>query len=254
MPHRLQATELNGLRTVTSVSIRVDAYHQIGYGHLKRCLVLGDALSTIGANVSLVLAGDVQAKELVNSKGFACTAPSDGADFARQSATLGDDFPGDVSLVVTDLAHGVALRDGPGLAAYLEALNRRHRHVAIDGSGEMSLRHVIPGLACDMLVSPYVGESRSAKSVSYEELLGTGYFILGREYSTDGARDIRETASRILVTCGGSDPTFVTDDVITALRLCTESSLDIRVIIGPGFKADYCERLRASADDAAEEP
>lgn len=233
---------------MTSVSIRVDAHHQIGYGHLKRCLVLGDALTANGTDVSFVLAGDDQAKELVGSREFACTSPVDETAFARQAATLDDDIPKEASLIVTDIAHGVALRNGPDLATYLAALNRRYQHVAIDGSGELSLRRIIPDLACDLLVSPYVGETRSAKPVPYEELLGTGYFILGQEYLADGARDIRTAANRILVTCGGSDPTMVTDDIMSALHLCTGSELDIKVVIGPGFKPDYCERLRASVN------
>ena len=233
---------------MTRVAIRVDAHHQIGYGHLKRCLVLGKAFQANDVEVSFLLAGDDLAKELAITEGFPCKVVPGEANFSKQAETLVDDIPDGVSMIVTDIAHPLALKDSEDLEAYFETIQKRYKHVAIDGSGEVSLRQGLLTVACDVLVSPYVGETEAEKLVPYDELLGADYFILGEEYSADHARDIRPAANRVLVTSGGSDPIFVTADVLSALALCTDDILDVKVIIGPGFKCDYVEGLRTLAN------
>ena len=57
------------------VAIRADAAAAIGWGHVKRCLALAQALRAWGADVRFFsAASDVDAASLVAAEGFACTA------------------------------------------------------------------------------------------------------------------------------------------------------------------------------------
>jgi UDP-2,4-diacetamido-2,4,6-trideoxy-beta-L-altropyranose hydrolase len=66
-------------------------------------------------------------------------------------------------------------------------------------------------------------------------LLGTRYVLLRREFLKyqDMRRQIPDRAKNILITIGGADPGNVTLKVIQALNLLNESSITVRVIIGP---------------------
>lgn len=233
---------------MTDVCIRVDAYHQIGYGHLKRCLTLAEELWANDINVTFLVNGDKIAGDLVLSKNFACTPISEVASFKQQAETLVNNVPSSASVVITDIVHGASLKDSVGLEMYLKAISQQFRHVAIDGVGEVSLRHAFTTPACDILVSPYIGEVPASQPVPYRELLGPEYFVLDNIYTSRGDRNIRPDANRVLVTCGGSDPSYVTADVLSALALCSDDRLDVRVVIGPGFSTDYSQRLHEIAN------
>jgi len=68
-------------------------------------------------------------------------------------------------------------------------------------------------------------------------LLGPAYFIFRQEFieAAKGSREIRKDARNILVTMGGSDLLNLTIKVAKALNRLNVTSLNLRIIIGPGF-------------------
>ena len=74
------------------------------------------------------------------------------------------------------------------------------------------------------------------------------YVPLGMAYASSPVRSIRQQADRILVTCGGSDPFEVTAKVLTGLAEIHDRTLDIRLVVGPGFARAYLSSLATMAE------
>jgi len=228
---------------MTNVSIRVDADNQIGYGHLKRCLTLAETLRKKGQMVSFIVKGDRVVENMVQSKNFECKLLPNLLTLKEEAEKIYKNFPSSISTFVSDIAHPNTLKDAKNLELYLHEINKSFKHVLFDGSGKISFRKSLLNLNCDLLVSPYVGEIKLKTKVSYKELLGTKYFILGKEYNLKKKRLIKSEANNILVTCGGSDPKLITANILKALGLCKDSRINIRVIIGPGYNKNYVKNL-----------
>ncbi len=66
-------------------------------------------------------------------------------------------------------------------------------------------------------------------------LVGTQFVLLRQEFLkwTDWKREIPDTAGKILVTMGGSDPDNVTLKVIRALSNLDASELEVKIVAGP---------------------
>jgi UDP-2,4-diacetamido-2,4,6-trideoxy-beta-L-altropyranose hydrolase len=95
-------------------------------------------------------------------------------------------------------------------------------------------------LACydtDILLNQNLGAERLEYNCNADAtlLLGSEYALLRREFVVWRSRlhTVPETAGKILVTLGGSDPDNVTLKVIHALRLLEIARLQIRVVAGP---------------------
>ena len=101
---------------------------------------------------------------------------------------------------------------------------------------------------CNILVSPYVGEQKSKQDVKYTELLGVEYFVLDTPYMYSSKKKIRKFANRVLITCGGSDPTSVSVRILNALNLSTKRTLDVKVIVGSGFSSELNKSIIKLSD------
>jgi len=209
------------------ICMRVDAYPDTGYGHLKRCLVIADSLRERGEVVFFLLGGDPPAAREVQKEGFELRQVSRRMSFSNEANTLDPHDFENVSITILDLAHGSALKDCRGFALYAKEINQRTFTVLIDSFGEQSLRANVSELVCDVLVSPYIGERKSKRQTTYTELLGVDYFVLDKSYLNYRKKEINELAAKVLITCGGSDPTSVSRKILNALKSSVIRRLDI---------------------------
>ncbi len=230
--------------------MRVDAYPDVGYGHLKRCLVIAGYLRERGESVYFILGGDAVAAREIRNSGFECHELAGDIGFSAQAQEL-DTWSLEADLfAILDLAHCRAIRDSQGFALYSKAFKQRCFTVLIDSFGVQSLRDNVSELSCNILLSPYCGERKSRHQIDYTELLGVDYFVLDEPYIVRGDREIRQDASRVLVTCGGSDPTAVSVRILNALNQTDKRKLDVKLVVGPGFPEDLVDRLSELSDSS----
>ncbi len=228
---------------MSEVCIRVDAYPEIGYGHLKRCLVIAKCFYERGEEVCFILVGDSVAAAEIKRAGFDLIKTSKKTSFSKQINNIEVyDFK-NTGMTIVDIAHSRAIQDSENLALYLEELTKKSFTVLIDSFGVQSIRENIPKLFCNILVSPYVGEQKSTKKTSYTELLGVDYFVLDVAYQNYRKKSISKLANRILITCGGSDPSSISSKILYALNSDEKRNFDIKVIVGSGFSSELNEIL-----------
>lgn len=230
--------------------MRVDANREIGYGHLKRCLVIADCLRQRGESVYFILGGDAVAAREVRDSGFECYELDISTRFSAQATELDNYSLETDRFAILDLAHCRAIEDSQGFALYSKAFKQKCFTVLIDAFGVQSLRENVPELCCNILASPYCGEQESRHPIRYVELLGVYYYVIDTPYITRGDREIRQHASRVLVTCGGSDPMAISARILNALNLTEKRKLSVKLVVGPGFPEDLVDRLAELSDSS----
>ena len=209
------------------------AGNELGYGHLNRCLSLAGHASKRGCPISFLLFGDADASARVSCAGFECLLKPI-IDLGAQLVEALPDYTNVADVAITDFSHQDIF---PNLKAIHQILNaicsQIERVVIIDALGSQSIANKMSGMPIDILVAPYVG-AKTPTNTSYRILKGPSYALLGLAYSDINERVIRHTAERILVSCGGSDPTNLTTLVLDGINQISRS-LDVRVIVGPLF-------------------
>lgn len=110
--------------------------------------------------------------------------------------------------------------------------------IFIDGAQSDSVReHCIwnhGSLGITTLLRPYSGET-SSREKELQILGGSEFAILSKEYQGLPKRTNALKVSRLLITCGGSDPTNITERTLEALTLIKDIRLAVKVIIGRNF-------------------
>jgi UDP-2,4-diacetamido-2,4,6-trideoxy-beta-L-altropyranose hydrolase len=208
--------------------IRADASPRIGIGHVMRCLALGQAWQAQGGVVVLALASAPrEIEERLDAEGFArrrLAGQAGHAEDARETAALARSCS--ASCVVLDGYHF----DGD----YRRAL----------GSLDARLLLVVDGVpadtgGADFVLDQNLGASQPGSMPEDSRtrfLFGPRYALLRREFWRwrGWKRPIAQTARRLLVTLGGSDPDNLTLRVLRALRALPESAeLEVRIVAGP---------------------
>ena len=228
-----------------NVAIRCDASHEIGTGHVMRCLTLADQLRDKGGEVTFICrehSGNIN--DVIEKHGFSVhrlpfiDTPSDKdfrSEYARWLAAP----------VETD-----ALETG----AWLKDRNRSIDllvvdHYALGAEWEIAVRPlvsrilVIDDLAdrrhdCDLLLD----QNRLASSdkcydglvpAHCRNLIGPGYALLRPEFVRMRAESgqLRD-ARRLFLFFGGSDPTDETGKALRALTMLTDYELTADVVVG----------------------
>jgi UDP-2,4-diacetamido-2,4,6-trideoxy-beta-L-altropyranose hydrolase len=221
----------------------VDAGMRAGMGHLRRCLILANEARKRQMPVEFLLYGDSGAAKHVIGEGFSCKHRE---AISLQSQLKDSSIPvsGQGVGMVMDCLTADNLADPEALSVYLEFWHERvEKLLFIDGGMPMALRSVINTPRIDLLVAPYVGE-QPVLNADYKSLCGSAYYPLAKSFASTVFSDVPETASRILVTCGGSDISNLTPLVLQGLEMVGQN-LEIRVVTGPLFRDSLICELRA---------
>jgi UDP-2,4-diacetamido-2,4,6-trideoxy-beta-L-altropyranose hydrolase len=210
------------------VLIRADASSRIGTGHVMRCLALAQACQERGATVRFLCA-EVPAPLETRLSG----------EGVRVTRLAGDPDP------EHDLAQTIAL--ARGMAADWLVLDGYHfgsaYQEAIKRAGLSLLFLDDYGHADDYCADLVLNQNISAEASLYSQrkpgtrlLLGTRFCLLRREFWPwrGWKRAMTDSADKVLVTMGGSDPGDMTLLIVRELMALNDPRLAVRIVAGPG--------------------
>ena len=224
-----------------SALFRVDGSHRLGVGHIMRCLAFAQGLGETDVRPVFVIRDyEPKVAELIQHYGHPVETIVKDSSFEEDARlTVGIASRYDVKLILTDLSNEDTLANLEEYSRYLKTLKGTDKFVvAIDGLGEDCISTKIP-FPCDIVVIPYYGAENGAYKLhsGTKSLLGPAYFIFRKEFIEAAGvnRVIRKDAQNILVTIGGSDPLNLTLVAAKALNRLKVTSLNLRLVIGPGF-------------------
>ena len=218
--------------------VRADANPAMGSGHVMRCLALAQAWGGRG--------GPVWFLSRCNNATLQQRIQAAGAEFLSLSpdASVHLDIQSTLTLLAELKAAYVVLDGYDFDSDYQRAVRAGGcRLLVIDDT--VRLTHY----DADILLNQNLGAAQLKYDCNSDAvvLLGPEYALLRREFIFWRSRlhTVPETARKILVTLGGSDPDNVTLNVIRALRRLEITRLQIRVVAGPANP--HIEELRDAA-------
>jgi len=233
-----------------NVVFRTDASHEIGTGHVMRCLTLADALRSLGAKCKFICRShEGNLLELIGQRGYPVfplkqsTSTVTRSDQMNYANWLGTDWQ--IDAVQSLRAIGDAPVDWIIVDHY--AIDSRWEKILISKSKRLL---VIDDLAnrshvCNVLIDQNLYEnlgSRYDGKVPQDCvcLLGPKYAILRPEFNHHRQRSldrrITPKLENLLIFLGGSDPNNETTKVVQGVIAARKKWKSIDVVIGTGFQ------------------
>ena len=223
--------------------IRADSTTRMGTGHIMRCIALGQHAKRQGDKI--VFLSHCQSDKLrrrIIDEGFKFIPIKkpypDPGDFEKTISELSAD--GLQNWIVVDGYH------------FSETYQKKiraagHKLLMIDDMVNHARYHA------NILMNQNIHAPGLEYRVGPEtiQLLGSKYVLLRQEFlrCRDVQKKVPVRAARILVTLGGADSDNTTLEVIKALKLLNESSLAVKIIVGPANP--YISSLQKELDQAA---
>ena len=217
------------MRERKSLLVRADASTQIGAGHVMRCLALSKAWQCSGGDVTFacaeVLPALRQRLQQENFEVLAIEAEPGGGQDAQRTGELAKQLRSE--WVVVD-----GYRFGPDY--YRRLRGSGLRSLAIDDDGRFD----------DYCADVVLNQNASASQAMYKSrqpytklMLGSSFVLLRPEFTrAPGGRKIPEIAQNLLITMGATDPENVTLKVVQALVEMRSDKVEIRVVLGSGYR------------------
>ena len=219
------------------------ANNAIGYGHLNRCLSLATHWQQRKADIHFLLFGNATARVKLDAAGFSSTLFTEGS---LSEVTWSGSGVGNADVTVVDIFYSGLLSQHQPHLLFSGYRKLSKILIAIDALGEETIVRRFPDLDADFVVSPYVAFNSKFQKARWKLLEGSSYAILAPEYANLPMRQQRLNARRVLVSCGGSDPNDFTLNVLRGLDEIIHQ-LEIRVVIGPMFKASLRVKVEYQA-------
>ena len=214
-----------------------DADGRVGWGHLRRCLAIADALPRDIEPVFALGPYSMDAAEKLSAGGRRAFA---GDDPLRAISDRAGAAP---AVVVADPAHPPWLSQPDRLRRRLENLRAHGTRIAlIDGLAPLDLC-ITGGWPLALYISPYCGADAPPDMPAVRTLCGPAYAVVPRQQPRMANS---EGPLRLLVTLGGADPNATTLKALDALDTLESHDLSVRVILGPSF----CPALRLRIREA----
>ena len=202
------------------VVFRTGGSKQIGFGHLRRCLSLAEALRRLGTDCFFLLDEDPVCIRQLTAAGFEATHIQPEEDLPRTveqcrrwkaRAIVADSY-------ALDTAYLAGLREAKAVVAVVNDLADRELPVDLVVNGSMN---------ADRLAY------RAGKTTRF--LLGPQYILLRSEFAEEPKRTIAERVRQVLVTVGGGDPEHLTPKLVRWVS-DTFKDASVDVVIGPMFE------------------
>ncbi len=201
--------------------------HEIGMGHVMRCLSLANLLRSEKASVSFCLKNGYDSEEClstvsnkVKSEGFYVRYLEDKID------KIFDEERPDVLFI--DFPHHVSRSE------YGD--NAKKRGIANIVFDDMLLN----GETADVVINPSLVITKQPRVNSQSFYTGGEYTVINGSFHDKPfhLRKIRKDVKNILITMGGSDPTRQTEKILSSL---IENNIDanIDVVIGMAYKGKF---------------
>jgi len=219
---------------MSHIGFRTMANASIGLGHLKRCLALASTFS--GKTHFYLCEADSQAEKVLNRSGQSHSVIPIG-EFTPDTGEL----KGKLDVCIFDLTNPYGIGNGEKVAK--EARRVRDSDalaVLIDGLADIVIV-TNADFPIDVLIKPYAG-AEMIKDAPFRQLCGPEWAIFPkgltdrvRSLSAGRKHDTPSIARKILVTCGGADPTNITLLALDALLAAKIDKAEIMVIAGPLF-------------------
>lgn len=173
------------------VLIRVDGNHQIGTGHIMRCLSLADALREQGGKITFVTA-EPYFQRLIQTRGYPCTVLGTAYD------RMEEELPVFLPILEWERPELVILDSYFVTPQYMEAIRNISRLLYIDDLN-----------AFDYPADAVVNYNIYGPELPYPQnktyFLGPQYAPLRKEFQGLGRRAVRECAEDVLISTGGTD-------------------------------------------------
>jgi UDP-2,4-diacetamido-2,4,6-trideoxy-beta-L-altropyranose hydrolase len=226
------------LRVADELLIRADASAVMGTGHVMRCLALAQAWQDKGgvATFAMCEGSPVIERRLawegiaVKKLGVDHGSPEDAGETGKIAREAGAEW------VVLDGYHFSP--------EYQQIIKEAGQYLTAVGGGP-KIGHCYADIVLEQNIG--VEEEAFARREQYTKLLlGSRYALLRREFLQwkGWRREIPQSAGKVLVTLGGSDPDNVTLKVIQALEQLGAAALDVVVLAG-GSNPNYSRLEKA---------
>ena len=223
--------------------------NDIGIGHLKRCLKLAAKLKQKRYKSDFLIFGDdkrisplisdgvINSLEFLDFDSFSDVQRLESLSFRKSDYTF------------VDISNSLFLRHDFSFSKLLNSLKKKTKSlILIDGLGEESyLNNSKNDIQYDFLLAPYFGAENYFKKEE-NHLLGPDFFI-SEEKLVDVKKTIKDVASNICITCGGSDPQNITYKILRAISEMDSLKINIKVIIGPNFYEEHIEKITRLIQD-----
>jgi len=173
------------------VLIRVDGNHQIGTGHIMRCLSLADALREQGREITFATA-ELYFQQLIEMRGYSCTVL--GTVYDRME----EELPVFLPILERERPELVILDSYFVTSQYMEAIRNISRLLYIDDLN-----------AFDYPADAVVNYNIYGPELPYPQnktyFLGPQYAPLRKEFQGLSQRNTKDRVENVLVSTGGTD-------------------------------------------------
>ena len=173
------------------VLIRVDGNHQIGTGHIMRCLSLADALREQGREITFATA-ELYFQQLIEMRGYSCTVL--GTVYDRME----EELPVFLPILERERPELVILDSYFVTPQYMEAIRNISRLLYIDDLN-----------AFDYPADAVVNYNIYGPELPYPQnktyFLGPQYAPLRKEFQGLSQRNTKDRVENVLVSTGGTD-------------------------------------------------
>ncbi|MDY7029046.1 MAG: hypothetical protein SVR04_12170 [Spirochaetota bacterium] len=198
------------LRNRKKIVFNVEAYNEIGMGHIYRCLSVAGHLPDyevrfISSQRSQII------KEMVESYGYQCS-------FVKEKVTADHILKHNPDVVINDVLNTDA--------QFIEALAAEIKVINFEDLGEgSSFTHAT--------INDLYTEGEDGGNIYW----GPQYYFLRDEFESAVPRSWNENIESVLITFGGTDPNNLTLGTLqTILPVCAREHIRIYVVTGIGYE------------------